>query len=64
MLIIAYPRDDEFFERAPFKYHLDAKMAKMDELLEDERLLLQVSLDLARSARMRWKPVVRRRRWR
>jgi IS5 family transposase len=50
MLIIAYPRDDEFFERAPFKYHLDAKMAKMDELLEDERLLLQVSLDLARSA--------------
>lgn len=50
MLIIAYPRDDGFFERAPFAYRLDAKMAKMDELLNDERLILQVSLDLAQSA--------------
>lgn len=39
MLIIAYPREDEFFERAPFEYQLDRKMAKMDELLQDERLI-------------------------
>lgn len=50
MLIIAYPRDDGFFGRAPFEYRLDPKMAKMDELLEDERLILRVSLDLAQSA--------------
>lgn len=50
MLIIAYPRDDGFFGRAPFDYQLDPKMAKMDELLEDERLILRVGLDLAQSA--------------
>ena len=50
MLIIAYPRDDGFFARAPFEYQLDPKMAKMDELLEDERVILRVSLDLAHSA--------------
>ncbi|PIZ25969.1 MAG: hypothetical protein COY47_03060 [Chloroflexi bacterium CG_4_10_14_0_8_um_filter_57_5] len=50
MLIIAYPRDDGFFARAPFEYQLDPKMAKMDELLMDERLMLRVSLDLAHSA--------------
>ena len=50
MLIIAYPREDEFFERAPFEYQLDRKMAKMDELLQDERLILRASLDLAKSA--------------
>jgi len=50
MLIIAYPCDDGFFGRAPFDYQLDPKMAKMDELLEDESLLLRISLDLAHSA--------------
>lgn len=50
MLIIAYPRDNGFFDRAPFDYELDPKLAKMDELLEDERLLMRVSLDLAQSA--------------
>lgn len=50
MLIIAYPRDDGFFGRAPFDYQMEPKLAKMDELLEDERLLLRVSLDLAQSA--------------
>jgi IS5 family transposase len=50
MLIIAYPRDEGFFARAPFEYQLDPKMAKIDELLDDERLLLRVSLDLAHSA--------------
>jgi IS5 family transposase len=50
MLIIAYPRDEGFFARAPFEYQLDPKMAKMDELLEDERLILRVGLDLAQSA--------------
>lgn len=50
MLIIAYPRDDGFFERAPFDYQLEPKMAKIDELLNEERLLLRVGLDLAQSA--------------
>jgi IS5 family transposase len=50
MLIIAYPREEGFFERAPFEYQLDRKMAKMDELLEDDRLILRASLDLASSA--------------
>jgi transposase, IS5 family len=50
MLIIAYPRDEGFFARAPFEYQLDPKIAKIDELLDDERLLLRVSLDLAQSA--------------
>ncbi len=50
MLIIAYPREEGFFGRAPFAYELDPKLAKMDELLEDERLILRVSLDLAQSA--------------
>ena len=50
MLIIAYPRDDSFFERAPFEYQLDPKMAKIDELLDDDRLILRASVDLAQSA--------------
>src|SRR3990172_6125354 len=50
MLIIAYPRDDGFFERAPFEYRLDPKMAKIDELLDDDRLILRASIDLAQSA--------------
>jgi hypothetical protein len=44
MLIIAYPRDAGFFERAPFEYELDPKMAQIDELLNDDRLILQASL--------------------
>ena len=50
MLMIAYPRDDGFFARAPFEYQLNPKMAKIDDLLNDDRLLLRVSLDLAQSA--------------
>jgi len=50
MLIIAYPRDAGFFARAPFEYQLDPKMAKIDELLNDERLILRASLDLMHSA--------------
>jgi len=50
MLIIAHPRDDGFFDRAPFDYQLDPKLAKMDELLEDKRLMLRIALDLAHSA--------------
>ena len=50
MLIIAYPHDAGFFERVPFEYQLDPKMAKIDELLNDDRLILCASLDLARSA--------------
>ena len=50
MLIIAHPRDDKFFVRAPFDYQLDPKMAKLDELLNDDRLILRASLDLAHSA--------------
>ena len=50
MLIIAYAREEGFFERAPFEYQLDPKMAKMDELLNEARLLLRVGLDLAHSA--------------
>jgi IS5 family transposase len=50
MLIIAYPRDEGFFARAPFEYQLDPKMTKIDELLDNERVLLRVSLDLAHSA--------------
>jgi len=49
MLIIAYPCEEGFFERAPFDYQLDPQMAKMDELLNEKRLLLRVGLDLAQS---------------
>jgi Transposase domain (DUF772) len=49
-LIIAYPRHDGFFARAPFAYQLDPQRAKIDELLDTERRRLRVSLDLAHSA--------------
>jgi transposase, IS5 family len=49
-LIIAYPREEGFFARAPFEYQLAPKLAQIDELLDNERLLLRVSLDLAHSA--------------
>jgi IS5 family transposase len=50
MVLIAYPRDEGFFARAPFEYQLDPKMAKIDDRLDHERRRLRVSLELAHSA--------------
>jgi len=54
MLIIAYPRDDSFLRRASFAYQPDRRLAALDQVLEDPRLLLRVSLDLMKSAPHAW----------
>jgi IS5 family transposase len=50
MLIVAYPCDETFLDRAPFPVQIEAKLLEMDRLLEDPKLLLQVTNDLAESA--------------
>ncbi len=50
MLIVAYSPVARFLERAPFPIHLEPKLVEMDRLLEDPKLLLQVTNDLAESA--------------
>ena len=50
MLIIAYPRDEQFLARVPFQFVLDPKLVEMDRLLDDRQLVLQVTHDLIRSA--------------
>jgi IS5 family transposase len=50
MLIIAYPRDEQFLARVPFQFDLDPKLVEIDRLLDDPKLVLQVSNDLIRSA--------------
>jgi IS5 family transposase len=50
MLIVAYLRDERFLTRVPFPFQVDPKLVEMDRLLDDPKLLLQVSNDLIRSA--------------
>ena len=50
MLIIAYSRDERFLARVPFQFDLDPKLVEMDRLLDDPKLVLQVSNDLVLSA--------------
>lgn len=50
MLIVAYPRDETFLERAPFALQIERKLVEMDRLLDDPKLVLAVSNDLMHSA--------------
>ncbi len=50
MLIIAYSRDEQFLARVPFQFDLDPKLAAMDRLLDDPKLVLRVTHDLLLSA--------------
>lgn len=50
MLIVAYPRDETFLERAPFRLPIQRKLVEMDRLLDDPKLVLAVSNDLIQSA--------------
>ena len=50
MLIVSYFHDEQFLARVPFQFKLDPKLVKMDRLLDDPKLVLQVSNDLLRSA--------------
>ncbi len=50
MLIIAYSRDEQFLGRVPFQFNLDPTLVEMDHLLDDPKLMLQVTNDLIRSA--------------
>lgn len=50
MLIVTYPCDETFLARAPFPVQIETKLLEMDRLLEDPKLLLQVTNDLAESA--------------
>lgn len=54
MLMIAYRRDDGFLSRAPFAYEPDPRLAALDQVLDDPRLVLRVSLDLLKSAPRAW----------
>ena len=50
MLTIAYARPMDFLARVPFDCEINPKLEHMDELLDDPRLVLAVTNDLARSA--------------
>jgi IS5 family transposase len=50
MLIVAYLRDERFLARVPFQFKLDPKLIEMDRLLDDPKLVLQVSNNLIHSA--------------
>jgi IS5 family transposase len=50
MLIVAYPRDETFLHRVPFDVEIEAKLVKLDQVLDDAKLILMVSNDLLRSA--------------
>ncbi len=50
MLIVAYFHDEQFLSRVLFQFELDPKLMEMDRLLDDPKLVLQVSNDLLRSA--------------
>jgi IS5 family transposase len=50
MLIIAHPRDELFLERLPFQVDLDPELVEMDRLLDDQKLILAATNDLAQSA--------------
>jgi IS5 family transposase len=50
MLITAYLRTEQFLARVPFQFDLDPKLVEMERLLDDPKLVLQVTNDLIRSA--------------
>lgn len=50
MLIVAYPDDETFLDRAPFPLEIEGKLLVMDRLLDDSKLVLAVSNDLMHSA--------------
>ncbi|MBI4771912.1 MAG: transposase [Chloroflexi bacterium] len=50
MLTIAFPQEDTFLARVPFDCGVDERLKVMDQVLEDPRLILRVTNDLARSA--------------
>jgi transposase, IS5 family len=54
MLIVSYPCDEAFLDRAPFPVQIESKLLEMDRRLEDSKLLLQVTNDLAESAPQAW----------
>jgi transposase, IS5 family len=50
MLIVAYPCDETFLDRAPFRIQIERKLLELDRRLDDSRLVLAVSNDLMHSA--------------
>ena len=50
MLIIAYPADPDFAARWPGGFKLNPQLAQIDELLNDRKLILLATNDLALSA--------------
>lgn len=50
MLIVAYPCDATFLERAPFPLQIERKLLELDRLLDDSKLVLALSNDLVHSA--------------
>lgn len=50
MLTIAYPRPADFLASVPFDCEIGAELKCMDEVLDDPKLVLAVTNDLARSA--------------
>ncbi len=50
MLIVAYSPVERFLETAPFPIPIEPKLLEMDRLLDDPKLRLQVTNDLARAA--------------
>jgi IS5 family transposase len=55
VLTIAYARPADFLARVPFDCEIDPKLMRIDEVLDDPKVMLAVTHDLARSAlEARW----------
>jgi len=55
VLTIAYVRPADFLARVPFDCKIDSELIRIDEVLDDPKVMLAVSNDLARSApEARW----------
>jgi transposase, IS5 family len=55
LLTIAYPPPADFLAGVPFDCEIDSKLMRMDEVLDDPKVILAVTNDLARSApEARW----------
>ena len=50
MLTIAYARPADFLARVPFDCEIDSELMRIDEVLDDPKVMLAVTHDLARSA--------------
>lgn len=50
MLIIAYPRDESFLQRAPFEVKIAPRLVELDRVLDDPKLVLMATNDLLTSA--------------